>query len=284
LAHLSLDRAQQFLVAASIFGGAIVVLPITDQGHVAPPVDHAELPGPLKIPTGVIPEPISSALPRTDPRFGCATPHSVRADYSNRYLIAGDIGMGALDVVPFNSRSGALGQPRRFSLGRDAAPRTVELHPNGHTLYTSNELESTMSVYEFESGSGTVEEVQHVPTLPSGMPLSTDWQISSTSRQMAGGAVIDAPGRFLYVSNRGTDNSIATFAIDGRGRLERVENMPVPGVFPAEIAISPDGRLLYAPNTHSSNVAAFAVNPVSGKLSALRVTAVPSPTSVAFIA
>ena len=80
---------------------------------------------------------------------------------------------------------------------------------------------------------------------------------------------IDHPGRFLYVSLRGS-STIAVYSIDrATGKLTLLEDVPAQGASPRNITISPDGNFLFAANQASDNVVIFKINHQTGNLDPL---------------
>ena len=65
--------------------------------------------------------------------------------------------------------------------------------------------------------------------------------------------LIDSPGRFLYVSNRG-HGSIAVYAIDRAGRLTLVEHAASGGRTPRNFSLDPTGKYLFSSNQDTENV------------------------------
>src|SRR5204862_2305602 len=95
--------------------------------------------------------------------------------------------------------------------------------------------------------------------------------------------VVDAKGRFVYVSNRGHD-SIAVFAIGGDGKLTPVEHVPTQGKTPRNFQIDPTGAYLFAANQDSDSVVQFRIDAKAGKLNATGKTIeIPLPVSLVFL-
>ena len=88
-------------------------------------------------------------------------------------------------------------------------PRHLVFHPNGRILYLLNEMESIVTVFQYDAAGGTISQIQEAATLPEG------FKGTSAPAQFQ----IDRAGKFLYASNRGADN-IAVLAIDpAKGKL-----------------------------------------------------------------
>ncbi|MGW2250763.1 lactonase family protein [Kitasatospora sp. NPDC001660] len=88
-------------------------------------------------------------------------------------------------------------------------------------------------------------------------------------------------GRFLYTTNRG-DDAISVHAVhDDGASVERLTAVPCGGTWPRDIALTPDGLLLFWANQRSDTVTAFHRDPPTGHLSpAGEPLMVTEPTSV----
>lgn len=82
-------------------------------------------------------------------------------------------------------------------------------------------------------------------------------------------------GRFAYVINE-LNNTVTAFRLDAqRGGLETIESVPtLPADFSgnnttADIHIHPSGKFLYGSNRGHDSIAMFAIDPTTGKLTAL---------------
>ena len=88
-------------------------------------------------------------------------------------------------------------------------------------------------------------------------------------------------GRHAWLANRGHD-SLARYAVEEDGaRLRLLGTVPVAGDFPRQIALSPDGDLLFAANQKSGAVALFHVDAADG---GLRLAGEPFASPVAVCA
>ena len=183
--------------------------------------------------------------------------HSVNLDPGGRFALVADLGTDQLLAHPFNVSDGSL-QHASASIGEVAAgsgPRHMAWHPDGTKAYLLNELNATVSVFEFDPDSGQLTDVQTVSALPPGYD----------GHAQASEILVHPGGKFLYAANRGHD-SIALFAIDSGGRIEFVETAGCGGHWPRNFRIDPSGQFLLVANVRSNNVATFRIDQQSGKL------------------
>jgi 6-phosphogluconolactonase len=199
--------------------------------------------------------------------------HSIQTTADNRYVLITDLGLDKLLVFRFDDRTGALtpASPGYVRADPGAGPRHFALAPSGKFVYVVNEMSSTVAVFAYDPGPGTLGRIQTVSTVP------RDFAGLNTAAEIA----VDAAGRFLYVSNRG-DDSIAAFRIDGdNGCLTPVERVPAGGRTPRFFTIDPTGRWLFAANQGSDEIRLFKIDPSSGRLAATsRLWKVVTPVCV----
>lgn len=79
---------------------------------------------------------------------------------------------------------------------------------------------------------------------------------------MEGGDIqVDAEGRFLYASNRGSANEIVVFEIDGvSGTIDFRQRVGAAGLSPRSLLIGRQQDLLLVANEQSDNVSVFSIN------------------------
>src|SRR5205085_10644037 len=132
----------------------------------------------------------------------------------------------------------------------------LAFHPSKPFAYVCDELDSTVTAYEWNAERGELKAIQVIPSLPDTFMGNNSPAEIEVARS----------GNFVYVSNRG-HNSIATFSIDASsGRLAPVAWEPTQGRTPRFFGLDPTGAMLYAANLDSHNIVAFRVDQHSGKL------------------
>jgi 6-phosphogluconolactonase len=258
--HLAIDVTNRFLAVANYATGSLAILPINPDGSLAPISDLATLTG-------------TPGPHRTEQ--ASSHPHHCPFDRSGRFIVVPDKGLDKVFVYRLDTTRGRLvaAAPADVAARAGSAPRHVDFHPSQPYAYVINELGSTITTYHFDPGTGALEPVQIVPTLPS----------SYTGNNTAAEIVMAPSGRFLYGSNRGHD-SIAVFAIDtASGLLTSVGWQSTEGRTPRFFALDPPGAMLYAANQNSDTVVIFRVNQTTGQLTpADQVVKVASPTTIVF--
>jgi 6-phosphogluconolactonase (cycloisomerase 2 family) len=258
--HLDIDATGRFLALANYATGTVVVLPINQDGTLAPHSALVTLTG----------EPGPHRTQQTS-----SHPHHCPFDRTGRYIVVPDKGFDKVFVYRLDAQRGTLveGTPPSVASRSGAAPRHADFHPTRPWAYVINELDSTMTTYQFEPDKGVLKPIQVITTLPP----------SYTGNNSTAEVWVAPSGRFVYGSNRGHD-SIVIFAIDqATGELTPVGWESTQGRTPRFFGLDPSGSYLYAANQNSDTVVIFRVDQATGRLSATKeVVKVVSPSTIVF--
>jgi 6-phosphogluconolactonase (cycloisomerase 2 family) len=258
--HLAIDATGRFLALANYATGSLVVLPINEDGSLAPVTDFAEMKG-------------TPGPHRTQQES--SHPHHCPFDRTGRFIVVPDKGLDKVFVYRLDTAKGKLvpGSPADVVSRAGAAPRHVDFHPDKPFAYVINELDSTIAVYQFEPDKGVLKPLQVHTTLPS----------SYTGNNTCAEIAVAPSGRFVYGSNRGHD-SIAIFSVDqATGLLTSIGWEPTHGQTPRYFGLDPPGDHLYAANQNSDTVVIFRIDKASGKLTPTgEAIKVASPSTIAF--
>lgn len=257
---VAVDRAGKNVLVANYGSGSIAVLPIGDDGRLADATAFVQHSG--------------SSVNRS--RQAGPHAHSINVSPDNRFAIAADLGLDKLLIYRFDAAKGTLApnDPPFAKLNPGAGPRHFAFHPNGKFAYAINEMQSTITVFDYDASRGALNETQTLTTLPA------DFEGQSSCAEVQ----VHPNGRFVYGSNRGHD-SIAVFAVDAAtGKLRLVEHVSTKGKTPRNFSIDPAGRYLFAANQDSNDVVIFRLDPASGRLTPTGQTLdVSRPVCVKFV-
>lgn len=241
--HLALDPSERYLVVTNHIGASLAVFPVQDDGSL----------GPLSQLVEVVGEPGPHRMEQPH-----AKPHYSLFDNHGRFVIVPDKGLDKVFSFRFSAGRLSPATTPAVATRETAGPRHAAFHPGGDFSYVVNELDSTVTTYDYDAESGTLSPKQILSTLPQ----------SFTGNSRAAGIQVDRDGRFLYASNRGYD-SIAVFAIDPQnGSLEFIEAVHSGGRTPRFFTLTPNGRYLLALNEDSDSIVTFAVDQDHGTLRA----------------
>jgi len=264
--HASLSRDGRFLFVANYSGsvdpgGTLVVLPV--QGDQLKPAVQVKTHHASRV---------------NAERQQAAHVHSAVVSPDGKRVYAQDLGADRIYVYRYDPS-----QPEA-PLSRDPDQPEVVLPPGSgprHLLFSADgrrawlTLEMPGQVVGFDVREGKLVQTQQVDLAPQGF----------AGKNSAAALHLSADGRFLYVSNRGTDNQLVVFAVDAKsGQLTQVQRRSVEGDHPREFTLSPDGRYVLVANQLSNAVVVMRRDAKTGKLGeVVQTVQVKSPSDLKFL-
>jgi 6-phosphogluconolactonase len=254
--HLAIDGSGRWLLASNYGTGNVAVYPIKPDGslgEVQSFVQHY----------GQGPNQARQEGPHA---------HSTTLTPDNHWAIVADLGIDQLVMYRLDASSGQLSLHTAIRTRPGAGPRHIAFHPDGRRLYLANELDSTVTAYEYDADQGELRELQTLDTLPAGAPENSVADIH-----------VSPSGQRLYVSNRG-HSSVAVFGVEPDGRLTSLGFASCGGEWPRNFGLSPGGRFMLVANRHSNDVVVLPVESAGVELGGpvTRVT-VSQPSCIRFL-
>ncbi len=174
----------------------------------------------------------------------------------------------SIQIFIADGKTGMLQPTTTLPVGAGTAPTTLALSPNGNFLFSLNRGSNDISIYAIDPATGNLANAGTVP-VPNG-PYAM---------------VFSSKGDFAYVSCDGA-STVAAFALSvGTGALTPLSS----GSYAAgggriqSLAISPDGRFLYAVNRDANQIIGLAIA-ADGSLSSIAgspFSAQPGSSSIA---
>ena len=239
--YLDVDRTGKTVLVANYTSGSVAALPVRADGSLGEPASYFQHEG--------------SSVNRERQKEPHA--HCIVVSPDNKYAYAADLGTDQILCYKLDPATAKLtpNQPPFAKAPAGAGPRHLTFHPNGKCVYVINELQNSVTVFDYDAGTGTLTEKQTIPTLPD------DFKGTSYCADVK----ITPDGRYLYGTNRGHD-SIAIFMIGDDGRLSLVAIEPSRGKGPQNLAITPDSQWLLCANMPGNNVAVFRLDGKTGRL------------------
>jgi 6-phosphogluconolactonase len=241
--YLVLDPTNSWLLLANYTGGSICLYSLQENGKIARLTETIQHVG-----HGV----------RADRQEG-AHPHSIPLDPTGNYAFVPDLGLDSIFIYRLDREAGTLRLHRQVKVEAEAGPRHFVFHPSQRYAYVINELNSTITMFRYDSEEVNLEIAQSIATLPagfSGVNTCADIHIS-------------ADGRFLYGSNRGHNSIVAYTVRTEDGTLSLLEHVSTQGETPRNFALAPDGRFLLAANQDSNSVVTYSIDQETGRLTPL---------------
>jgi YVTN family beta-propeller protein len=204
---------------------------------------------------------------------GGRLPSSVALNAAGSLLLTPNLDSGTVAVFRVDAASGTLtaaaGSP--FSTGAGTEPCCISIHRSKNFVYVTNlsasPALSSIAAFQMDPATGALTPIAGSPYLTGGTAAAV--------------GTVDPTGKFLFVSNSGSDN-IQAFAIDQvTGALTSVPGAPfTTELGPAPLVIDPSGKYLYSVNTDANSVSSFAIDATTGVLTL--VNTVPAGTTPRF--
>ncbi len=267
--YVSVHPSGKHAFVANYFGGTVAVLPIGAKGELGAATDVKRdqgAPGAARA---------ASAPPGSFAISGHDRPHAhmILPDASGRFVVSTDLGLDRIFVWKFDAAKGTLGNPFSVSLPTGDGPRHFAFHPNGRWLYSLQEEASTLVLFDFDAGGGTLKARQTISSLPKGF----------AGTNFTSEVAVSPDARFVYAANRLHD-SIAWFSIGRDGALAFAGEEWTRGDYPRSFTIDPAGNFLYSCTQRADAIAVFRVDPGTGALKFTgQYTAVGPPAVVVFL-
>jgi 6-phosphogluconolactonase len=237
--HVALDHTGRVLLAADYGGGTASSYLVTD-GKLSPVVWS---------------EHYTERGPNAD-RQEAAHAHFASFSPDNRFAYFNDLGGDFIHIYKLDAATAKLTPAGKYRSAAGAGPRTLHFHPNEHTAYSMNELDSTVDVLEWHKADGALTRVTTIH------PLPADWKGDTHGCD----TVISKDGKCVYFANRG-NNTIYLYHADGTtGALTLSGQYDCGGKIPRNFVLDPTERWMVVANQVSNNVSIFARNPETGEL------------------
>lgn len=240
--HVNVDHAGRNVLVANYGSGSASVIPIKPDGSLATPTGFVQHAG---------------SGPNAGRQKGPHA-HSVNLSPDDRFAFVADLGIDKIMIYKLDGEAGTIvaNEPPFTTLAPGAGPRHFAFASDGKHAYVINELNGTVTAFDYDAALGTLTEIQTVPTLPA------DFTGSSTCAEVR----VHPTGKFLYGSNRGHD-SIAVYRIDPmKGTLTFVEHETAGIKTPRNFNIDPTGAFCLVANQGSDSLVVFRIDPQTGSL------------------
>jgi 6-phosphogluconolactonase len=253
----ALDPAERFLVIANYGTGAVAVMPVDEAGRLQSVSQLVPLQG----------------TPGPNPKEQASShPHAVIFDPTGQFVIVPDKGFDRTFFFRFQDGRLVPTEQGFVESAPGAAPRHAAFHPSRPVLYVNNELNSTVTVFDWSDGRATERQV--ISTLAGGHAGH------NTTAEIA----VSPSGRFLYVSNRGQDSIVQFVVTPGSGSLTYAGTFTSGGTRPRYFTLGPDAKHLYVANQDSDEITVFHIDQASGSLipTGVRIGA-GSPSAISFV-
>ncbi|HEY8732986.1 MAG TPA: lactonase family protein [Puia sp.] len=259
--YVSEDKSSKWLFVANYCSGNLAVLPVNNDGSLAPAVQTIQ----------------HSGKGFNATRQEMAHVHSTIFSPNEKFLLTADLGTDQENVYAFNPGANnplAQSDDSVASLTPGTGPRHIAFHPSRNDVYILGELSGTVDAFHFDKDNGKMVHFQRIPTTVAGFkgdPGSADIHIRED-------------GKFLYATNRGTSNTIAVFAIQKDGSLVSKQIISVKGKHPRNFVIDPTSHFLLVANRDTDDIVIFSIDQITGLLKATgKEINIPNPVCLKFL-
>jgi 6-phosphogluconolactonase len=203
------------------------------------------------------------------PIHGAMTP-------SGKFLYVANSGSATISGFAVDG-SGGLAPVPNSPIKVGSGPNWIAIDPAEKFLYVANLQDGTFSGFNIDSATGALQAMGGSP-----FGVSTGTTIVPLSS-----LVVDASGKYLYVTALTTGNNVYEFSIDGTSGVPTasISGSPVPaGSAAAFIVNDTSGQLVFVGNQNSNSVSGFKIDPATGALTSISTTTTGStPTSMVFV-
>ena len=201
-------------------------------------------------------------------------PHMALPDSTGKYVLVNDLGLDVTIVYAFDTGAGKndRGEPHRGPRRSRSQVHLVHGTPTAKSFTSINELGNIFNVYLWD-GNGNLSPLQQsVSTLPAGF-----WGPA------AGEIQVDAVNKFLYGSNRGSDNIVVCSIDPATYQLTVMNWVHTQGETPRHFNFDPSGNFIHVLNQGTGNIVTFKVDKSTGGLTPAGLyAATPAPACIQF--
>lgn len=166
-------------------------------------------------------------------------PHSVMRSPSGKLYACCDKGDGHLYLYAIENNKLKL-MSRTMTDLPGSEPRHCAFHPNVPYLFVNHEHTPgdrlTVTTFRYQED-GTMEKAAV-------LYLNTEGHEPKEPHRQQQGLCISGDGRFLYTQAHGYDLLIVMAVDEATGALTQIQAMPIEGIWPRSLNLSPDGKFL----------------------------------------
>lgn len=240
--YVAIAKNDKWLTVGNYSGGNFSILKVNKNGSLAPAMQTIQ----------------HSGKSVNNNRQKTAHVHATVFSPDENYLFVPDLGMDKIMIYNFDPSAKEpihAAAPAFEQSSPGNGPRHFIFHPNKKFAYLAEEMSGTVAVYKYEKG-----QLQFIERLPT--------HTESFKGNIGSADIHTSPdGKFLYVSNRGDQNSISIFSIDKKtGKLTAVGEQSTLGQTPRNFMIDDRGNFLLVANQNSDNIIIFKRNKQTGLL------------------
>ncbi len=238
--HVAVDKTGKWVIVGNYRGGSLSILPVQVDGSLGKATQTIQHEG-------------SSVNKERQEK---AHVHSINIAPNNEDVFVPDLGTDKIMTYQLNTQTGQLtpGTPAFTAATAGAGPRHFTFHPNGKFAYVIQELDGTVTGFNYKKGQ--LAPFQTISTVPD------DYK----GRKWCADIHISPDGKFLYGSNRAHESLVIYSINQKNGQLTYVGHQDVLGKTPRNFMIDPTGKWVLVANQDTDNIVIFGRDKKTGKL------------------
>jgi len=187
-----------------------------------------------------------------------SAPHVHMAQFTpdGKYVVINDLGTDKVHVYAYQkgSASDVLLPHDSVAVEPGSGPRILTFSKDGKYAYLIDELFAGVTVFRYQDGS--LEKIQTTKITEEGF----------NGENGAAHIQLSPDGKFLYASNRGSENKITIFAVEKGGLLSKRGIVSTGGKGPRNFVIDPSGKYLLVGHQYTNNIVIFERDMNNGSL------------------
>ena len=236
--YITVDNNNKWLFTANYSSGSVSALPLQQDGSI----------GEIK---QLITHKGSSIV---EERQSEPHAHSCVFTHNEKYLMVTDLGTDKIHYYPFAANNDVpliVDSTKYIQSTPGNGPRHMAFSKN--KMYIINELSGTIDLFLQKKKSWFLHST-----------ISTD-----SSKKLDKGSAdihLSRDGKFLYVTNRGSYNTIATYSINQNGSLKLIQVIPTNGKTPRNFIVTPSNKFVLVANQNSNNIVIYSRDITTGLL------------------
>ena len=182
--------------------------------------------------------------------------HMVKFSPDKKFLLATDLGTDRIYLYRYDAKSekNMLQFKDTIAIKTGSGPRHLTFSPDGKFVYLLQELDGTLTVFDYLNGK--FQLIQETTVVHNNFKGETS----------AAAIKISEDGKFLYATNRGEANTISLFEIETNGKLIHKKTIPTGGKGPRDFAIAPGGKFVLVAHQYSNDIVILNRNLTTGEL------------------
>ena len=172
----------------------------------------------------------------------------------NLMFVSSYQGTGSIYTLTVSPSTGALALTTNSVTTTDV-PTNLAIGPSGTVLYAASYGSATIAAYTITASSGALTPVAGSP-----FPVTCSGAFCGNDNN-PGPMLYDSADQTLYLADV-TDWVVGAYAVGGNGALTFIANTSA-NINVNGLAITPNGKFLYATNSGASDVSAYAITPTA---------------------